>query len=163
MKTGLRWLLFAVIVSIAIVLAACSTPPTPTPAPVPTPTLPLTPTPKPTNVPPTVDQVMASWKTSPYLDNVHLTKGLECQACHQPFPPQGKPPMATCLTCHKGSYEELGKTTTRFGDKNPHKSHLGAEPCTSCHGAHKPFLYLCGTCHTDRIYDGRYPTAPKGK
>ncbi len=142
----------------AISLSACGGTPTPTSTPIPTPTLPPTPPPTPTAIPKTVDQVMASWKTSPYLDRVHMEKGLNCQSCHIPFPPQGKPSMETCLSCHGGSYEELAKTTANLLEKNPHQSHLGTEPCTSCHGAHQPFVYLCGTCHTDWTYSGKYPT-----
>ena len=151
------WVVLWMILSVAVAISAACTPsPTPTPIPTVWPTITL---PRPT-APPTksVEQVTAAVKSSAYLDRMHLDKGVSCQTCHDPFPPQAPPSTEKCLSCHKGSYEELAQTTIRLDPISSHKSHLGAEPCVTCHCAHKPFVYHCATCHTDRTYTGRYAT-----
>lgn len=135
---------------------SCTSVPTPTPIPLALPTITL---PRPTATPTkSVEQVMATVKSSAYLDRMHLDKGITCQMCHDPFPPQATPSNEKCLSCHQGTYDELAKMTVKFEPRNPHKSHLGAESCTSCHGAHKPFVYLCASCHSEWTYTGRYAT-----
>jgi hypothetical protein len=137
-------------------MISCSSAPTPTPMPTVWPTITL---PRPTAAPTkSVEQVMAAVKSSAHLDRVHLDKGMTCQTCHDPFPPQAQPSTEKCFSCHKATYDELAKTTVRLEPRNPHKSHLGAEPCTTCHGVHKPFVYHCSSCHVEWTYAGRYAT-----
>ncbi len=123
------------------------------PIPKPTPTLTLEqrldaiPTATP-HVAKTMAQVQQAIAKSPYMDNKHISKGLTCQSCHVPFPPQGAPDPKVCLSCHGGTFSDLAAKTSKLSP-NPHKSHLGEEPCTSCHYSHGPFVYLCHTCHDE--------------
>lgn len=105
----------------------------------------------------TVAEIMISSQTSPYLDHVHLQRGVTCQACHDPFPPVAKPAITVCLSCHGGTYAAVAAKTQNI-DPNPHASHRGEEPCTSCHVVHAPFVYMCAQagCHTDWKYTGRF-------
>ncbi len=135
-------------VCLLLLASACASP---TPKPTPTPDLLArldampTATPKPRK---TVAEVQQALSKSPYMDSKHISKGLTCQSCHTPFPPQGVPDSKVCLSCHGGTYSDLAAKTSKL-DPNPHKSHLGEEPCTSCHYSHEPFVYLCHTCHNE--------------
>jgi hypothetical protein len=136
-------------------LAACGGTHTPTievPTVLPTPVVFATKTPA-----PSVAEIMISAQTSPYLDHVHLTNGLTCQSCHDSLPPTSTPTMALCLSCHGGTYAAVAAKTTSIVP-NPHASHRGEEPCTSCHRIHAPFEYMCtrAGCHTDLSYTGRF-------
>ncbi|MBI5650324.1 MAG: cytochrome c3 family protein [Chloroflexi bacterium] len=92
---------------------------------------------------------MQGWRQSRYLDNQHMSKGLECNACHSTLSPANSPTTATCLTCHKGSYAAVAELTARVSP-NPHKSHEGEIPCAECHRGHQSFVYKCGgVCHTE--------------
>jgi Cytochrome c3 len=152
---GIGWFMWIVVALSILILSACQPAPTPTEQPTVLPT-PLPP--EATDTPAvTVEQVEATWKSSPYLDHVHLQNGLTCQSCHNPFPPTGAPDMSVCLSCHGGSYAAVAKLTENLSP-NPHASHLGEVPCTTCHGVHKPFVYYCSTCHPEMQYSGRYVT-----
>jgi fumarate reductase flavoprotein subunit len=96
----------------------------------------------------TIEQVTRSWPNSPYLDHAHMSKGLECQACHSVWLPQEIPSMNVCLSCHGNSYPALASKTNKL-EPNPHMSHNGEIECISCHHAHKPFEYYCKICHTE--------------
>ncbi len=140
-----------------LVLSACQPVPTPTEQPTVLPT-PVTLVPQSASL--TVDQVMADWSTSPYLDHIHMEKGLTCQSCHDPFPPKEPPDTSVCLSCHGGNYAAVAKLTGNQSP-NPHASHLGELPCTICHGVHTPFEYYCSTCHINYIYSGRFVNAER--
>lgn len=115
--------------------------------------------PRPTLTPtPSVIRVLASWQNSHYMDRVHLDAALTCQSCHVPFPPDHEPASDVCLACHEGSYYAMGRLTSNL-DPNPHHG-CREFPCTSCHGAHKPFFFFCSRCHDFRD-SGRFdePTA----
>ncbi len=45
------------------------------------------------------------------LADRHAQNGLECAQCHVEEVPSKAPKMDTCLECHGGSYEELGKAS----------------------------------------------------
>ena len=157
------FLYVVILMCVALALAACNTEPKSTPLP-PLPTVLATATRPPTAVPTaapksesvkttgakTVDEVMKSAPTSQFMDGKHLAKGLQCQACHTPFPPKGAPEVKVCLSCHKGSYTAMAEVTAKV-NPNPHTSHEGEIPCTDCHKGHEPFVYGCGRagCHTD--------------
>ena len=47
------------------------------------------------------------------LADRHAQNGLECAQCHVEKVPSKAPKMDTCLECHDGSYEELGKALRR--------------------------------------------------
>jgi fumarate reductase flavoprotein subunit len=105
----------------------------------------------------TADQVKANLATSLYHDRVHMQKGLDCTACHKQAAFDTIPKKETCLTCHGPSYADLA-TKTATQTPNPHKSHLNDEECSSCHGVHRPFVFVCQSCHSDNVYKGRFAT-----
>ncbi len=74
----------------------------------------------------------------------HRAAGMQCQACHAPFPPTGTPPNETCLPCHTGSYAKLAELTP--GRMNPHQSHMGELSCAYCHGGHETLVSQCTQC-----------------
>ncbi len=132
-------------------IAACQGAPKATPTAYATPTLPPTPTPKPTR---SVAEVQSAWQSQPYLASTHLKKGLQCQTCHNPFPPNGAPESKTCLTCHGGSYAAVAALVK--SNPNPHQSHLGEIACAECHRGHESFALKCSGCHPE-IISTRFP------
>lgn len=98
----------------------------------------------------TVEDIMKSAPTSPFMDGKHVTKGLPCTACHTAMPPKGAPETKVCLSCHKNSYTAMAEVTVKV-NPNPHTSHEGEVPCADCHKGHEPFVYGCGKagCHTE--------------
>lgn len=81
-----------------------------------------------------------------FLIDKHLAAELDCGACHAESRPYAPPPMALCLDCHGGTYQKLAAMTAS-AQPNPHASHLGEAPCTSCHHVHIASQTLCNTCH----------------
>jgi fumarate reductase flavoprotein subunit len=81
-----------------------------------------------------------------YLIDKHLAAGLTCDKCHTENPPTKGPEMATCLACHGGTYEKLAAMTEK-NQPNPHASHQGPLPCSSCHHVHVASQTFCNNCH----------------
>jgi hypothetical protein len=81
-----------------------------------------------------------------FLIDKHLAAGLTCNKCHTESPPAKGPEMATCLACHGGTYEKLA-TMTEKDQPNPHASHQGPLPCSSCHHVHAASQTFCNNCH----------------
>lgn len=81
-----------------------------------------------------------------FLIDKHMAAGLACGACHtEPAPAAVS--MATCLSCHGGTYANLAARTTN-SLPNPHASHRGEEPCGSCHHVHVASETVCNQCHS---------------
>lgn len=97
-----------------------------------------------------INDMLASWRDSEYLDRKHGASGVFCTGCHG----EGLPEFAAdvensaCLNCH-GPMEELQKKSEpeKFKDRNPHKSHLGEVACTLCHHMHSAQEVYCIECH----------------
>jgi hypothetical protein len=84
------------------------------------------------------------------LADRHIQNGLTCAECHVEKVPSMAPQMDTCLSCHGGSYEELGKASA--GKKpNPHYTHVGDKECTVCHMGHKAPEFFCNDCHKFKV------------
>jgi len=81
-----------------------------------------------------------------FLINKHVAAGLSCANCHTKNPPMKRPDMATCLACHGGTYEKLAAMTEK-NQPNPHASHQGPLPCSSCHHVHVASQMFCNNCH----------------
>lgn len=98
----------------------------------------------------TVEEIMRTAPASPFMDGKHVSKGLQCIACHTAMPPRNAPDTKTCLSCHKGSYTAMAEVTAKV-NPNPHTSHEGEIPCVECHKGHEAFVYGCGKagCHTE--------------
>jgi len=80
-----------------------------------------------------------------YLIDKHVGAGLDCAACHAESPPAKAPDNATCSKCHGGYSDIAAKTAS--DTPNPHASHLGEIPCTSCHHVHQASTTYCTQCH----------------
>ena len=81
-----------------------------------------------------------------FLIDKHIAAKVTCAQCHTENTAT-PPTVATCLTCHGGSYAKLAAMTEN--DKpNPHSSHRGDVPCDQCHHVHKASETLCNQCHT---------------
>jgi hypothetical protein len=86
---------------------------------------------------PSTEDAAAEWaKQQPYLAKTHTPKGKGCTDCH------GNDRVLTdnetelnraCIKCH-GNLAEMARSTE--GPFNPHRSHLGAINCTTCHAGH---------------------------
>jgi hypothetical protein len=105
----------------------------------------------------TAEQVKANLATSLYLDRSHMQKGFDCVTCHKQAAFDSIPGKDVCLTCHGPKYADLAAKTAQQAP-NPHSSHLNDEECATCHGAHRPFVYVCQQCHSDMMYKGRFAT-----
>ena len=81
-----------------------------------------------------------------FLIDKHMAKGVDCAKCHTENTAT-PPTMATCLSCHGGTYAKLA-TMTEKDMPNPHLSHRGDVPCAECHNVHKASVTLCNQCHT---------------
>ena len=80
-----------------------------------------------------------------YLIDRHVAAGVGCAACHG-REPAAAPAVETCLGCHGGNYDRLAAMTA--ADRpNPHASHEGPLPCSSCHHVHKASVTVCNSCH----------------
>jgi fumarate reductase flavoprotein subunit len=88
---------------------------------------------------------------SHHLANIHLQKNLSCSTCHgNDLIPDANASMINmqCATCH-GGMETVAQTFKGPSYLNPHASHLGNIPCTSCHMAHQESKAYCLNCHTN--------------
>lgn len=109
-----------------------------------------------------------SYLTGPNLDHVHDLAGVQCKECHE-YPVDAEIASGIkfvtgnyevgddgellkrkygdemCLQCHI-SYDNVAKRTADL-DKNPHKSHLGELPCSTCHISHGEQVDYCAQCH----------------
>ena len=85
-----------------------------------------------------------------YLADRHIQNDLTCAECHVEKVPSTAPKMDTCLSCHGGSYEELGKA---YAGKmpNPHYTHVGDKECSVCHKGHKAPEFFCNDCHKFKL------------
>lgn len=115
-----------------------------------------------------MDKNVTSYLTGPNLDHLHYLAGTQCKECHDyPIPAEiasgikfvtgnyevdengdilkRKYGNEMCLQCHI-SYEFVAEGTADL-DKNPHKSHLGELPCSTCHMGHAEQVDYCAQCH----------------
>jgi fumarate reductase flavoprotein subunit len=81
-----------------------------------------------------------------FLIDKHVAAGLTCNKCHTVSTAKA-PEMATCLSCHGGTYDKLAAMTAS-DQPNPHASHLGDLPCAQCHHVHMASVTKCNQCHT---------------
>jgi hypothetical protein len=81
-----------------------------------------------------------------FLIDEHMAANLTCSACHAENPPHNAPQTATCLGCHGGTYDKLAAMTAS-DQPNPHDSHQGTVPCSSCHHVHVASQTFCNSCH----------------
>jgi len=148
----------------AVALAACGAASSGTEAPTVLPTAvgaagsrtpPADVTPRPIEL--TEAQVRANLPNSQFHDRKHIDRGYDCPTCHRGAL-GADPGKVVCLTCHGPTYTALANRT-RALSPNPHATHLGEEPCTTCHGMHWPFVYVCTSCHSEKVYSGRFTTA----
>ncbi|MEI9967766.1 MAG: cytochrome c3 family protein [Terracidiphilus sp.] len=83
-----------------------------------------------------------------FLIDKHLAVGMQCGSCHIASPPPTPPTMATCLSCHGGTYSKLAEVTN-MDTPNPHDSpHESEIPCAMCHHVHRASELHCNECHT---------------
>lgn len=80
-----------------------------------------------------------------FLIDKHMAAGLNCAACHSETPPSKQPDSAVCVKCHGTNAQVATKTAS--DQPNPHASHLGDIPCTSCHHVHQASVLYCAQCH----------------
>jgi Cytochrome c3 len=80
-----------------------------------------------------------------FLIDKHIAAGLNCAACHSESPPSKQPDTAVCVKCHGSNAQMAAKTAS--DQPNPHASHLGDVPCTSCHHIHQASVLYCAQCH----------------
>ena len=80
-----------------------------------------------------------------FLIDKHVAAGLNCAACHTESPPAKAPDNSACIKCH-GSYSDIAAKTAQ-DQPNPHASHLGEIPCSSCHHVHQASQTYCAQCH----------------
>ncbi|MDR3575933.1 MAG: cytochrome c3 family protein [Anaerolineaceae bacterium] len=109
-----------------------------------------------------------SYLTGNNLDHVHALAGVQCKDCHN-YPissevssgikyitgnytttsagslPQMKFDDAMCTKCHIS--EQHVAQLTDFLTRNPHDSHFGPLPCSTCHISHGQQVDYCATCH----------------
>lgn len=115
-----------------------------------------------------MDKNVTSYLTGPNLDHLHDLANVECKECHE-YPVDAeiasgikfvtgnyevgddgelmkrKYDDSMCLQCHI-SYDNVAAKTADL-DKNPHKSHLGELPCSTCHVSHGEQIDYCAQCH----------------
>jgi len=80
-----------------------------------------------------------------FLIDKHLAAGVNCAGCHANAAPPAVPAMTVCTGCH-GSYQQIAAKTAQ-DDPNPHASHQGDIPCSSCHHVHQASVTFCDQCH----------------
>ncbi len=99
-----------------------------------------------TTAPHATAQVPAPGSGHGFLIDKHVAAGIPCSSCHTETPPSKAPDNSACGKCH-GSYADLA-AKTQAADPNPHASHLGAVPCSSCHHVHQASVTYCTQCHS---------------
>ena len=124
-----------------------------------------------------------SYLTGTNLDHVHELAGVQCKQCHN-YPVSAeiasgikfitgnyevgadgqlakrKYDDSMCLKCHI-SYDFVSARTEDL-DKNPHNSHLGQLPCSTCHVSHGEQVDYCAQCHDHGDQEMiKAPDAPK--
>jgi nitrate/TMAO reductase-like tetraheme cytochrome c subunit len=98
-----------------------------------------------------IKRAMDDFVHSRHLSNIHAQKGLTCSSCHgNDLIPDANAsgPNAQCGTCH-GGMEQVAKNYKGPSYSNPHASHLGNIPCSSCHVVHQESKAYCLNCHTN--------------
>ena len=96
-----------------------------------------------------IKRAMEDTVHSRHLANIHIQKGLSCQTCHgnDLIPDANASAVnAQCGTCH-GGMEQVAQTHKGQPWLNPHASHLGNIPCSSCHMGHQESKAYCLNCH----------------
>lgn len=115
-----------------------------------------------------MDKNVQSYLTGSNLDHVHELANVQCKDCHN-YPVSAEIASgikfitgnyevdssgqllkrtyddSMCLKCHI-SYDYVAQRTANL-DKNPHDSHLGQLPCSTCHVSHGEQIDYCATCH----------------
>ncbi|NTW29031.1 MAG: ammonia-forming cytochrome c nitrite reductase subunit c552 [Coriobacteriia bacterium] len=114
-----------------------------------------------------------SWKGGDLLAATHAKANIACLDCHEPKISEQlsevkeyvtgnyKTPLPFakigtrefCLRCH-GSYADLAAKTKDYdtaSGRNPHDSHNGDLPCSTCHRVHQQSQLFCSQCHSDMI------------
>ncbi len=67
-----------------------------------------------------------------------------------------------CLSCHpRATIEKANEGYGGHPDFNPHKAHLAAGDCTSCHSLEGTSVMSCNECHNAPLPDG-WESAPRG-
>lgn len=94
--------------------------------------------------------MVSAQQSQPPLADRHVTKGMQCEACHIS---QGSPALKMndqkqepCVGCH-GWYDAVGQKTQKGDAVNPHAQHDGNLPCTECHKGHRAGVNYCAQCH----------------
>ena len=98
-----------------------------------------------------IKRAMDDFVHSRNLANIHAQKGMTCSTCHgNDLIPDANAtgPNAQCGTCH-GTMEKIAQAFKGPSYLNPHASHLGNIPCSSCHAAHQESKAYCLNCHTN--------------
>jgi nitrate/TMAO reductase-like tetraheme cytochrome c subunit len=88
---------------------------------------------------------------APHLANIHARKGMTCATCHgTDVVPDANATAVNeqCATCH-GDMEKVAARHKGSSWLNPHASHLGNIPCSSCHMAHAESKPYCLNCHSN--------------
>jgi nitrate/TMAO reductase-like tetraheme cytochrome c subunit len=88
---------------------------------------------------------------NPHTANIHLQKGMSCSTCHGTdlIPDANATSInGQCGMCH-GALDKLAASHKGPAWLNPHASHLGNIPCSSCHMAHQESKPYCLNCHTN--------------
>jgi len=80
-----------------------------------------------------------------FLIDKHMSAGVNCASCHAESPPSKQPDSAVCIKCHGTNAQMATKTVS--DQPNPHASHIGDIPCTSCHHIHQTSVLYCAQCH----------------
>ena len=91
------------------------------------------------------------WARLPHLANIHAHMSLSCSSCHgnDLIPDANASAInSQCVGCH-GTLEKVALTYKGPSYLNPHASHLGNIPCTSCHFGHEESKAYCLNCHTN--------------
>jgi hypothetical protein len=92
-------------------------------------------------------------QTKPFTADRHLSKGLECSACHGEVEKKRPVSSSKCLECHQSILEMAKPKDLHF---YPHSNHLvesGDVECTDCHHGHKPNEIYCRRCHMDLNFE----------